>query len=136
MKSGLLQHPSGAATSVHFGCKQLLPVVLFTSPLPTQSPDSREWPITFVCSSNTHGAILLPYVHSPDYSTFSGQPTGSGQTFSFDAWRSVRNVATDIAWYATDNEHQVAQCNRVLTFFRGLASWPNCESALLKASIL
>lgn len=43
----------------------------------------------------------------------------------------MRNVAVDTAWYAPDNAHQVPQCNRLLSFFRGLPSWPNCALRLL-----
>ena len=85
----------------------------------------------------THILPCIISLRSPDYATFSGQPTGSGQTFSFDAWRSVRNIAVDVAWYAPDNDHQVAQCNRVLAFFRGLPTWPTCASwsdAILRAA--
>lgn len=60
---------------------------------------------------------------TPDYATFAGEPTGSGQSFSFDAWRTVRNVAVDYAWYAAD-EWGIGMANRLLTFFRGLPSWP------------
>jgi oligosaccharide reducing-end xylanase len=35
----------------------------------------------------------------PDYSTFSGQPTGGMHTeFRYDAWRCAQNIATDFAW--------------------------------------
>lgn len=79
-------------------------------------------------TSTAHLTLHRFPARSPDYATFSGKPTGSGQTFSFDAWRTVRNVAVDVAWYAPDNDRQVAQCNRVLTFFRGLPTWPTCAS--------
>jgi endo-1,4-beta-D-glucanase Y len=59
----------------------------------------------------------------PDYSDWSGRGTNGHTTFSFDAWRAARNMATDYAWYAEDPA-QVELCNRLLTFFRGTAKWP------------
>ena len=60
---------------------------------------------------------------TPDYATFAGAPTGGHESFSFDAWRTARNVAVDYAWYAADPA-QIALSNKILTFFRGLPSWP------------
>jgi len=66
---------------------------------------------------------------TPDYATYSGQPTGSGNNayFSFDAYRSARNVAIDVAWFANPDffDQQVNFCNTLLTFFRNQPNWPN-----------
>lgn len=57
---------------------------------------------------------------TPDYSTFDGEPTGSGdnRNFAFDAWRVALNVAIDYAWFATTaNAWHVRFCNGLLAFF-------------------
>lgn len=53
-----------------------------------------------------------------DYSKFDGTPTGSGinGVFAFDAWRVAMNVATDYAWFASD-QWQITYCNGLLRFF-------------------
>lgn len=71
-----------------------------------------------------HAAADSRTALTPDYATFGGQPTGSGETFSFDAWRTARNVAIDYAWFAAD-PWGVEFCNRLLGFFRGLPTWPS-----------
>jgi oligosaccharide reducing-end xylanase len=71
-----------------------------------------------------HAAADSRTALTPDYATFGGQPTGSGKTFSFDAWRTARNVAIDYAWFAAD-PWGVEFCNRLLGFFRGLPTWPS-----------
>ena len=60
---------------------------------------------------------------APNYAAFDGSPF-RGSTFSFDAWRTARNIAMDLAWYATDYDWQVSYCNRILSFFRNLNTWP------------
>jgi len=60
---------------------------------------------------------------SPNLATFQGPPE-RGSTFMEDAWRTARNVALDLAWYATDYTWQVDFCNRLHTFFRNLSTWP------------
>ena len=62
---------------------------------------------------------------APNQADFNGQPHSGGTTFSFDAWRVARNIAMDLAWYASDYTWQVGFCNRILGFFRGLKNWPN-----------
>ena len=64
---------------------------------------------------------------APNYANFDGSAY-RGSTFSYDAWRTARNIAMDLAWYAVDYDWQVAYCNRILTFFRGLSTWPNYGS--------
>lgn len=63
-----------------------------------------------------------------DYATYSGQPTGSGNNayFSYDAFRTARNVAIDVAWFANPTyfDQQVNYCNTLLTFFRNQPNWP------------
>jgi len=61
---------------------------------------------------------------APNYAAFDGSPFRGGTTFSFDAWRTARNVAMDLAWYAVDYTWQVGYCNRLLGFFRNLPTWP------------
>jgi oligosaccharide reducing-end xylanase len=64
----------------------------------------------------------------PDYANFDGTPYGTGdhKDFSFDAWRTLSNVAVDYAWFAVD-PWEVEQSNRVLDFLasQGLGSYPN-----------
>ena len=62
---------------------------------------------------------------APNLAAFDGRPIN---TFSFDAWRTARNIAIDLAWYAVDYDWQVAFCNRLLGFFRGLPTWPTYGS--------
>ena len=65
---------------------------------------------------------------APNYATFNGAPYQGGTTFSYDAWRTARNIAMDLAWYAVDYDWQVLYCNRILNFFRHLPTWPNYGS--------
>ena len=61
---------------------------------------------------------------NPYLANWDGSPAGDGPTFTFDSWRTTRNIAHDLAWYAADYAWQVGFCNRVLQFFRSLPSWP------------
>lgn len=93
------------------------------------SPIGVPWGKYWVSVANTSRTYFRAAAHpvtslTPDYSSFNGAPYGSGTTFSFDAWRSGRNVALDLAWYATDYDWQVGFCNRLHTFFRKLKTWP------------
>ena len=64
---------------------------------------------------------------NPDQATFTGA-AARGSTFAYDAWRTARNIAVDLAWYAADYDWQVGFCNRLLGFFRGLSTWPSYGS--------
>jgi len=59
---------------------------------------------------------------TPDYAYFDGTPHGDFQhwkdTFQYDAWRVISNVAMDYAWWKKD-EWQVTQVKRLQTFFKG-----------------
>lgn len=94
---------------------------------PANNGSSTFWKVV----QNTSRAFLFAASNpvnslSPDYATFTGQPTGSGTTFSFDAWRVARNIAVDAAWFADPAwlPQQTKWCNTLLGFFRGLSSWP------------
>ena len=69
----------------------------------------------------THPVTAL----NPYLANWDGSPSGDGPNFSFDSWRTARNIAMDLSWYAVDYEWQVAFCNRLLNFFRTLSDWPN-----------
>ena len=53
----------------------------------------------------------------PDYASFEGSPVmrKGHESFRFDAWRTLANVALDHAWFSAD-PWQVEQSNRVLDF--------------------
>jgi endo-1,4-beta-D-glucanase Y len=56
----------------------------------------------------------------PDYAQFNGQPQveGGHESFRFDAWRCIMNMAVDYSWYKkTDNERVLAK--RIQSFFKG-----------------
>ena len=59
---------------------------------------------------------------TPDYAFFDGTPHGDFQhwkdTFQYDAWRVISNVAMDYAWWKKD-EWQVTQSKRLQRFFKG-----------------
>ena len=61
---------------------------------------------------------------NPYLANWDGTPSGDGPNFSFDSWRTARNIAMDLAWYAADYEWQVDFCNRLLNFFHSLSDWP------------
>ena len=69
---------------------------------------------------------------NPNMANWDGTPSRIGPTFSFDAWRTARNIAMDLSWYAVDYEWQVGFCNRFLNFFHDLPTWPTygCEYQL------
>ncbi|GLS90083.1 hypothetical protein GCM10007916_11500 [Psychromonas marina] len=58
---------------------------------------------------------------TPDYAYFDGSPHGDFQhwkdTFQYDAWRVISNVAMDYAWWKKD-EWQVTQAKRLQSFFK------------------
>jgi endo-1,4-beta-D-glucanase Y len=58
---------------------------------------------------------------TPDYAYFDGRPhsatTSYKDTFQYDAWRVIGNVAMDYAWWKKD-EWQVTQAKRLQTFFK------------------
>lgn len=58
---------------------------------------------------------------TPDYAYFDGTPHGDFQhwkdTFQYDAWRVISNVAMDYAWWKKD-EWQVTQATRLQAFFK------------------
>jgi len=64
----------------------------------------------FLKAANPSTALM------PNYSDFDGKPYGSGQTFSFDAWRCAQNWAIDYAWFAADKQ-QINLSNTLLEFF-------------------
>jgi endo-1,4-beta-D-glucanase Y len=56
----------------------------------------------------------------PDYAKFNGQPQveGGHESFRFDAWRCIMNMAVDYAWYKkADNERVLSM--RMHNFFKG-----------------
>ena len=68
---------------------------------------------------------------NPNMANWDGSPARFGPIFSFDAWRTARNIAVDVAWYAVDYEWQVGFCNRLLSFFHSLPTWPNYGSEFM-----
>ncbi|MGJ8693578.1 MAG: glycosyl hydrolase family 8 [Thalassotalea sp.] len=58
---------------------------------------------------------------TPDYAYFDGSPHGDFQhwkdTFQYDAWRVISNVAMDYSWWKKD-EWQVTHATRLQTFFK------------------
>ncbi|WP_111978600.1 glycosyl hydrolase family 8 [Algibacillus agarilyticus] len=58
---------------------------------------------------------------TPDYAYFDGTPHGDFQhwkdTFQYDAWRVISNVAMDYAWWQKD-AWQVTQATRLQSFFK------------------
>ena len=81
------------------------------------TPSRTVWE-TFVSSARSFFRLSTSRASSlaPDYSTFSGAPTGSQRSFAFDAWRVAQNVAMDYAWFKAD-DFAVGYCNRLLAFF-------------------
>ena len=54
---------------------------------------------------------------SSDYATFEGVPTGSDHDFfAYDAFRTIKNIAMDYAWWAKD-ARQKTYADRLQTFF-------------------
>jgi endo-1,4-beta-D-glucanase Y len=56
----------------------------------------------------------------PDYAKFNGQPQveGGHESFRFDAWRCIMNMALDYSWYKkSDNERILSK--RIHSFFKG-----------------
>jgi len=76
----------------------------------------------FVKSANSQTGL------TPNYSNFDGSPYGSGssRTFSYDAWRSIQNIAVDYAWFAADSR-EIKICDALLTFFnnQGITKYGN-----------
>jgi endo-1,4-beta-D-glucanase Y len=58
---------------------------------------------------------------TPDYAYFDGTPHGEFQhwknTFQYDAWRVISNIAMDYAWWKKD-PWQVTQAKRLQAFFK------------------
>ncbi len=59
---------------------------------------------------------------SPDYCNFDGTAVkwwrGGHEDFRFDAWRVGMNAAMDYEWFGKD-EWEIAECNKLLDFFKG-----------------
>jgi len=51
-----------------------------------------------------------------DYTTFEGVPTGNQNYFGYDAFRTIKNIAMDYAWWAKDAK-QKTYADRLQTFF-------------------
>lgn len=63
----------------------------------------------------------------PDYANFNGTPTGGNHAdFRFDAWRNIKNMAMDYAWFK-ESETQPLLVNRIHNFFasKGIESYKN-----------
>jgi len=73
--------------------------------------------------ADTSRTYLLPAAsHSstglmPDYSTFDGVPTGSQQTFAYDAWRNIMNMAFDFNWFQKEGTILRDLIDRQINFF-------------------
>ena len=61
---------------------------------------------------------------NPYLANWDGSPASDGPTFTFDSWRTARNIALDLAWYAVDYTWQIEFCNKILHFFRSRSNWP------------
>ena len=70
----------------------------------------------------------------PDYATFAGAPTtaaaGDGHnTFGYDAWRVVMNMAVDYVWGAADSREKT-QIEKLQTFFNSYLANGNVTQCL------
>jgi endo-1,4-beta-D-glucanase Y len=57
----------------------------------------------------------------PDYANFDGTPNAGGSnhdSFRFDAWRVIQNIAVDYYWFKGD-PWEVEEANRLQNFFAG-----------------
>lgn len=75
--------------------------------------------------ASTSRTYLLPAASHPttglmpDYSTFDGAPTGGQQTFTYDAWRNIMNMAFDFNWYQKESASLRPLIDRQIDFFIG-----------------
>jgi endo-1,4-beta-D-glucanase Y len=82
----------------------------------------------FVSSANATTGL------HPDYATFAGAPTtatsGDGHnTFGYDAWRVVMNMAVDYVWASADSREKT-QIEKMHTFFNGYLGNGNVTQCL------
>ncbi|HEY7373461.1 MAG TPA: glycosyl hydrolase family 8 [Polyangia bacterium] len=99
------------------------------------SADAAKWRTVastsrgfFVTSANATSGL------HPDYATFAGAPTtaaaGDGHdTFGYDAWRVVMNMAVDYVWGAADSREKT-QIEKMQTFFNSYLTTGNVSQCL------
>jgi oligosaccharide reducing-end xylanase len=99
------------------------------------SADASRWRTV----ASTSRAFFATSAHAttglhPDYATFAGAPTtaasGDGHnTFGYDAWRVVMNMAVDYAWGAADSREKT-QIEKMHTFFNSYLGNGNVTQCL------